>query len=305
MASLVWTKQFQTGLRTSTAPQLATFNQYVWAAFKGEGSDTQGYYSHFAESPDQTWVAAQKIPNVSTVTTISLTVLGNRLYAFWTQPANADHSAYTVHYTFFDGNSWDSAKNTPASIPRLLTGSIVNCATYNNAIHIAFRGAPSYPDDACHWMYFDGTNPWSAPASLAGGGSVLGPSLAVFNNELFAMWQGIPGDDAIYWARYNGSWGSQKKINGVGTSGTPSMAVVNVASNQLVAVWKGSKTDTGIYFTMFDGNDDWSYNGQPQGTLSGSGTSYGPGFAGWYGAIAAWQGDPGDDRIWWAGVQWK
>ena len=125
-------------------------------------------------------------------------------------------------------------------------------------------GRPLFSDDACHWMHFDGKSSWSAPANLAGGGSVLGPSLAVFNREIFAMWQGVPGDDQIYWARFNGSWGPQKKINGVGTSGVPSMAVLGSQNKQLVALWKGVQNDHNIFFMMFDGNDDWSYNGKPQ-----------------------------------------
>jgi hypothetical protein len=49
--------------------------------------------------------------------------------------------------------------------------------------------------------------------------SSVGPGLGVFNNALFAAWKGPLGDQAIYFAHFDGTnWSASQKVPGVGTS---------------------------------------------------------------------------------------
>jgi hypothetical protein len=97
-------------------------------------------------------------------------------------------------------------------------------------------------------------------------GSSRGPSLAVFNNTLYAVWKGESGDQGIYFSTFNGtSWAAQKAIPNVGTSVGAGVAVFN---NALYACWKGESGDQAIYYTEFNGTT-WA----AQKAISGVGTS--------------------------------
>jgi hypothetical protein len=48
----------------------------------------------------------------------------------------------------------------------------------------------------------------------------------------------------------NLAWAPQQRINGVGSSNGPSLAVF---ANRLFAAWKGANGDQGIYWSSFDG----------------------------------------------------
>ncbi|MEH2112325.1 hypothetical protein [Nostoc sp.] len=92
---------------------------------------------------------------------------------------------------------------------------------------------------------------------------------------LFMAWDGVPGDDAIYFAEnpeptFN-DWTNQQRIDGVGTSDRPALALFN---GRMQMAWKGVPGDNNIYWSSFDGNA-WS----PQQQIRGRGTSYGPALA--------------------------
>ena len=74
-------------------------------------------------------------------------------------------------------------------------------------------------DDQRIWTStFDGTT-WTAQQMVAGVGTSVGPSLAVFNAKLYMTWKGIDGDDRVFYSSFNGSaWAPQQQISGIGTN---------------------------------------------------------------------------------------
>ncbi|HTO79182.1 MAG TPA: hypothetical protein VMJ31_05330, partial [Methylocystis sp.] len=94
---------------------------------------------------------------------------------------------------------------------------------------------------------------WAPQQRIGGVGSSTGPSLAVFDYRLFAVWKGVPGDEGVYWSDLDvvgDRWAPQKRIDGVGTSNRLSLAVFQ---NKLFAAWKGVRDDDGVYWSSFDG----------------------------------------------------
>ena len=132
---------------------------------------------------------------------------------------------------------------------------------------------------------------WARQRNIGGVGTSFGPSLAVFQNRLYAAWKGIAGDSGIYWSSSDGrSWVGQNHIGGVGSSFGPSLAVFQ---NRLYAAWKGINNDQGIYWSSFDGNN-WA----GQRNIGGVGTSVGPSLAVYQNRLyAAWKGINNDQGI--------
>ena len=69
----------------------------------------------------------------------------------------------------------------------------------------------------------------------------------------------------------NLAWAPQQRINGVGSSNGPYLAVF---ANRLFAIWKGVPGDNRMFWSSFDGTG-WS----PQQPGVGGGTSNGPSLA--------------------------
>jgi hypothetical protein len=148
--------------------------------------------------------------------------------------------------------------------------------------YMAWRGVSG--DDGIYWSSFDG-NGWSPQKPIQGTGSSHGPILAVgFTRNradgvpvtgLFMAWDGVSGDDAIYFAENLDptffDWTAQQPIDGVGTSERPALALFN---GRIYMAWKGVSGDSAIYWSSFDGNG-WS----PQQQIPGRGTSHGPSLA--------------------------
>ncbi|WP_205083254.1 hypothetical protein, partial [Paracraurococcus ruber] len=57
-------------------------------------------------------------------------------------------------------------------------------------------------DQRMFWSSFDGQN-WSPQQVGIGGGSASGPSLAVFQNRLYAAWSGANGDQRMFWSSFD------------------------------------------------------------------------------------------------------
>jgi hypothetical protein len=103
-----------------------------------------------------------------------------------------------------------------------------------------------YDEQRIYWSSFDGTD-WADQTELADGSSAIGPSLAVFQDRLFAAWRGAGGDQGIYWSSFDGTgWAPQQRTPGFASTNSPSLAVFG---NRLFAAWKGPATDQGIYWS--------------------------------------------------------
>jgi len=171
---------------------------------------------------------------------------------------------------------------------------------------MAWRGVED--DDAVYWSRLEG-GAWSPQERIEGIGSAHGPCLAAGFmtrndgtpvNGLVMAWDGVPGDDAIYYSQSADftAWTGQRRIDGVGTADRPALSYFNGAMRM---AWRGVPGDSSIYWSSFDGVS-WS----PQIAIPGRGTSHGPALV----ALGTrlymfWKGIDGDSRVFysWLGDQ--
>jgi len=171
----------------------------------------------------------------------------------------------------------------------------------NDQLYMAWRGVDG--DDAIYWSSLGGDT-WSPQKLIPGIGSLHGPALATGFSSipvtgLFMAWDGVPGDDAIYFAqnpdpRFS-DWTDQKRVDGVGTSGRPALALFN---NNMHMVWKGAPGDSAIYWSWFDRNT-WV----PQQPIRGRGTSDSPALAVLGNRLYMfWKGIEDDNNVYYAWI---
>ncbi len=113
-------------------------------------------------------------------------------------------------------------------------------------------------------------------------------------------WDGVPGDDAIYFAqnRQLDGWDAQQRVEGVGTSDRPALTMF---AGRMWMAWKGIEDDSGLYFSTFDGSA-WA----PQERIEGRGSSHGPTLAVFGNRFYMfWKGIGDDSRVFsaWIGDQ--
>jgi hypothetical protein len=97
--------------------------------------------------------------------------------------------------------------------------------------------------------------------------SDVGPSLAVFNGKLYAAWKGQTGDQALWYASFDGTtWSAQTVMPVFASSIGPALAEYDQHQRipiklhdpgKLFAMWKGASSDAGLWFGSFDGSN-WS-----------------------------------------------
>jgi hypothetical protein len=138
------------------------------------------------------------------------------------------------------------------------------CVGLDNLPRIVWRGIPGddslyttsmvgrfwQPQQQLSWVIV-GNGP-QATVGIGIPGSIVGPTVVnTGDGRLFLAWQGIPGDDSIYFtqaaigpdAQPSIEWSSQAGI-GIGTSQRP--AIVSFRGLPFIA-WKGVQNDHNIY----------------------------------------------------------
>ena len=175
-------------------------------------------------------------------------------------------------------------------------------------------GAGSYPESGR--LNFDSFETWTPALLLSVGlheiGHVLGLSHSTNRNSVmypFSPNLSVLDRESIDALRGLYGWQPQQKIQGVGSSDGPSLAVGG-SSNftnsyfDLYMVWKGVPGDSGLYWSRFNGNS-WL----PQQKIPGVGSSNGPIVATYNtsaggvpssGLFMAWKGVSGDSGIYFA-----
>jgi hypothetical protein len=115
------------GTGSSVGPSLAALGGKVYAAWKGEGSDQNLYYTYY----DGSWHPQTKIANVGSSVGPSLATVGSKLYAVW-KGQGSDQSLY---YTYYDGTWHPQTKISGA------TSSIGAAITeYNGNLYAVAKG---------------------------------------------------------------------------------------------------------------------------------------------------------------------
>jgi len=276
-----WTSQVPgIGGGTSGRPALTMFQNRLYAAWKGAGSDERMFWSSFN---GRNWAAQQVGIGGGTSGSPALAVFRNRLYAAWKGAGNDQR----MFWSSFDGSTW-----APQQVG-IGGGTSGNPAlvVFQDRLYAAWKGAGG--DERMFWSKFDG-NAW-APQQVGIGGSTSGDlSLAVFRNRLYAAWKGGGSDERMFWSSFDGNtWAPQQVGIGGGTSVGPSLAVYG---NQLYAAWKGGGSDERMFWSSFDGNT-WA----TQQLGVGGGTSLVPSLAVFGDLLfAAWKGVGADQGMYWS-----
>jgi hypothetical protein len=119
---------------------------------------------------------------------------------------------------------------------------------YNKQLCSAWKGAVG--DDKLWISLLNGTT-WDTPVSIPSTSSpfvsIVGLSLAVFNNKLYAAWKDemtIRDDQGLYYASFDGTdWSAQAKIFEYGSTIGPPLSECN---GTLYAMWKGGRRPASV-----------------------------------------------------------
>ncbi len=198
-----WDNQNSIPGNSDIGPALASVYEQLYAAWKGESSDNRLFYSYF---DGHIWSTQKQIPgSVTSSYGPSLATLGGMLYTAWIE------SDQSMWYTSFDGQHWFEK----ATIPGAASSYGPSLATLGGKLYAAWKGVNDLRnnDQSLYYASFDGQN-WSGKEQILSVTSSIGPSLAEYNGNLYAMWKGADDHQSLHCASFDGShWSLQ--LNGV------------------------------------------------------------------------------------------
>ncbi len=273
-------------------------------AWKGVAGD-QGIYFATLNDFSGAWIDQEHVPGIGgaaapgTSVGPCIAVFNDQLYMVW-KGVQGDQSMWWTTYT--DQNGWGPQQPVVGSdgvVPGTSVGP--QLAVFNGRLYMAWKGVQG--DQSIWWSSTSDGREWRPQQQVRGSngvvpGTSVGPSLAVYGEQLYMAWKGVQGDPTMWWSSTSDgqNWASQNQINlgfGFSTSVGPSLAVLN---NELYMAWKGVEGDQGIWWSSTPGVPNWGAQQQ----VCGVGTSVGPCLAAYNDTLyMAWKGVDGDDGIYW------
>jgi hypothetical protein len=154
--------------------------------------------------------------------------------------------------------------------------------------------------------------PWSEAAKIPDRGSLAGPAMAVFQDQLFMAWRGIlspegDSDRRLFYAINDGTgWSPQTPLSDRASNYGPALATFR---DKLYMAWRGSSDDQRLFWATFPEptrNPPWS----EQHPLDDRGSRAGPSLAVLGDQLfMAWRGVEGDQKtLFWStfdGQSWS
>ncbi len=219
--------QLVPGTATSWAPALAPWGNGALMVWNGDGSDTRIWCSNYSQSFN-VWSSqfltelensGQPIQSGSTPAIVNFS---GTLLMVWRGEGSNDNLYYA---TSQDGLHWQGNKGIPGAASTIAPAMTI----FNGVPVICFKGGTN--DDGIHAsVYNAATDSWAPVAQTGGFGTSHGPSLAVYQGELFMAWKGVPGDTSLWCATTSDplnpkAWSGQKNIPGTGSSVGPAAVV--------------------------------------------------------------------------------
>jgi hypothetical protein len=242
---------------SADGPALAWDGTTLWLAFRGVPDD-DGLYWATSTDLGETWSSVTPIGGVGSLCSPSLTVAGGAPLMVW-RGIPGDDSLYYATWQ----NGWANQQRIGG------TGSEDRpsiCVGFDNLPRAVWRGVPGddslytstligqfwQPQQQLSWVVA-GNGP-QGTVDIGVPGSIVGPTVTNANNRILLAWQGVPGDDGIYFTQAapgpggqpSIEWSSQALIESVGTSQRP--AIVLFMDAPFLA-WKGARDDHTIYTT--------------------------------------------------------
>ena len=193
---------------------------------------------------------------------------GTTLYLAWKGESGDNRLFYT-------NAPWKTSGSIPgnSSVCPSLAAFTPSGAGSRSRLYVGYKAEPG--DKRIFVSFFDGTT-W-APQQMLGANSSIGPSLAVFNNILYAVYKGEHADQrAFLVSTSNGNtWNTQQLISGLSSSTGPAITAFAPAKGgvtgapQLFAAFKGAWSDEKIFVMSMSSSGVWSAPNQ----IPGIGTS--------------------------------
>ncbi len=252
---------------SGTRPALAYFpsddSPFLHAAWKGGGEDERIWHSSVSLGGSN-WAPQQALPSpiassvgpslVGWLPSESIDVSVDALYAAWKGGDGDDRIWFSLQ--FLGTSTWALQEALPSPVASSMGPSLT---VYGGTLYAAWRGGG---DDERLWFSFNQWNGASDPGPQAfwvpqqeilpgvAFSSGEGPSLAQFNDRLYAAWKGGGDDERLWYSSWDGSeWAPQQQIlpgfafsSGAG----PSLAVLG--GDTLYAAWKGGGSDERIWW---------------------------------------------------------
>lgn len=181
---------------TDWTPGLATWGTGALAVWNGIGGDTRLWCSQYNESTN-TWgpqyltkIAGTGKP-VQSGSAPAIINFNGTLLMVWRGEGSND-SLYFATST--DGLVWQGNIQIAGAASTIQPA----LAIFKNRPVLCFRGGTN--DDSIHSAtYTGGKTPWTAVVKTGAFGTANGPSLAVFQGQLFMTWGGA-NDTGLYWS---------------------------------------------------------------------------------------------------------
>ena len=245
------------GTGTTDGPTLAWDGTTLWLAIRGVPDDDALYWATSTDLGNN-WSPVTQIPGTGSVSAPSMTVAGGVPLLVWRGISGDD----ALYYTTWQ-NPWAAQQQIGG------TGSDDRpsvCLGFDNLPHMVWRGVSGddslymstligqfwQPQQQLSWI-IAGDGP-QGTVGIGIPGSIVGPTITNAGDRVFLAWQGVPGDDGIYFTQAAAGpggqpsieWSSQAVIEGIGTSHRP--AIVMFMGLPFMA-WKGVHDDHTIWTT--------------------------------------------------------
>ncbi|MGA7237259.1 MAG: matrixin family metalloprotease [Bryobacteraceae bacterium] len=255
-----WTPQHKVpGAASADGPTLAWDGRQVWLGLRGIPGD-DGLYWATSGDLGNNWSNVSGIPGVGSSAGPSMTVFNGVPLLVWRGIPGDDALFYTT---------WNNPWAPQAAIPG--TGSADRpavCVDFAGVPRMVWLGIPGddnlyttsqtgaggvrfwQPQQLVQWV--EAGNGTAGTVGIGTPASSVGPSVTTSGGKVLLTWQGIPGDDRVFYTQgapgTGGSppieWSTQAAVPGAATSHRPAIAAMG---GRVFLVWKGIPGDTAIY----------------------------------------------------------
>jgi hypothetical protein len=261
-----WTPQSVVpGAASADGPALAWDGAVLWLALRGVPGD-DGLYWATSSNLGNTWSSVAKIPGTGSSNSPSIAIFNGAPILVWKGLAGDSGLYFTLWQS--PGNPWLPQFNIGgmgsadrpaicidfAGLPRMVWRGIEDDHVLYTSTLVSEPGVQFWqPQQILEWIVV-GNGP-QGTVGIGTPGSSAGPGITSSAGKVFLVWQGVPGDDGIYFTQAAAGpggvppveWSSQAKVPGVGTSGRPAIAAFG---GRVFLAWKGVHDDHNIFTTF-------------------------------------------------------
>jgi hypothetical protein len=279
------------GVGTSSGPGFCIHNGKPFLAWKGSGSDPGIYYSTATtltpgSNGQYDWAEQTHYVGIATSHGPAVASLNGTLCLAW-----KGESESAIYVSLFDGKTWTPQQKLPVG-----TSDSPALAALSSKFLLAWKGEGT--DVGIYYSTSADGKTWSAQQEIEDiGGTSNTPAICgASDGNAYMAWKAEPGDNRLFWSKYDGSkWSAQQLI----TSGTSTGPAIVDDSNHIK--WLSWKSVGGGAIYLCSLNDEAKNEWSPQRRRYGVGTSDRPALiplgAGPQNVMMAWKGAGSDAGI--------